>query len=520
MEPLWTRLLDYTDRETTLLTATASDITEFLDNYDKAYARFAALLAVMEKQAAAEAAAADKWTGLLQGVIVGTGVGLAAGALYEAATLAGKVAYEALGEIAEAGVGAGVDAGRGAINDAVAKAGPDFKPPPDLNNDKVARGLLSQLSQAWQAHAIMQQSVIAFTRVRDKVLDAARSGKPDPPNIVAVRPRLTALARALSRTEAALRNFDAAVNTPALRGTARGLEGDIWIKWLSEGNNSDAIHRQVLIARLTELGVFPRLGDRLGWSTSDTSPVRDAARAERVRLGNVGRVAVVIMPPRHNATLSEPSVPGIAMVRHDAYAVTGRPDPNPGGPVDRVRIAWTPGMFLRTGEVVRFTGTRSSGMITERLGPVLGVSQTERQAALADLGDLGRVQGAEAVELLGNLAFYATTQASESLPVGPGQDGVMQHQQFGREGFEDGILIRDPSGRTIVLLTPYISWGAARSAGDRHGVRRVLAIVTQPGPQQEAFDSQDVRVMLTPSAADVAQEIVTVHAAIGALGAR
>jgi hypothetical protein len=258
----------------------------------------------------------------------------------------------------------------------------------------------------------------------------------------------------------------------------------------------------------------------LGWSTSDTSPVREAARAEQGRLNRIGRVAVVAQPPRHNDNMVVASIPGVAIIRHDGYAATGRPDPHPSGPVEQVRIAWTPGMFLRTGEVVMLTGTDPAGMTTERLGPVLNVSSAERQTARDTVGEQGRGRKAEAVELLGGLVGYAAEQARESLPWARGKNDVMEHERFALDEFEDGILIRDPSGPALLLVTPYISWGAGRTAGDRHGARRVLAVITRPTTGMAAWEAQDVRMMISPAAHDVAKEILSAHRTLSAAGAR
>jgi hypothetical protein len=213
------------------------------------------------------------------------------------------------------------------------------------------------------------------------------------------------------------------------------------------------------------------------------------------------------------------SISGVARIRHDGYAATGRPDPHPGGPVEQVRIAWTPGMLLRTGEVVMLTGTDPAGMIAERLGPVLNVSSAEQQTARDTVGEPGRGRKAEAVELLGGLVGSAAEQARESLPWVRGKNDVMEHQRFVLEEFEDGILVRDPSTPALVLVTPYISWGAGRAAGNRHGARRVLAVITQPTTGMAAWEAEDVRMMTSPSAHDVAKEILAAHHTLGSSGA-
>ena len=222
------------------------------------------------------------------------------------------------------------------------------------------------------------------------------------------------------------------------------------------------------------------------------------------------------LPPRHDGNLVVPSVPGVALIRHDGYAAAGRPDPHPGGPVEQVRIAWTPGMFLRTGEVVMLSGTDPAGMTAERLGAVLAVTPAEQQSARSTVGDAGRGRKAEAVEALAPLAGYAAEQARQSLPWSPGRNGVTERQRFALEESEDGILIRDPSGRGLLLVTPYISWGAGRNAGDRHGVRRVLAITTRPAPGMGSWEAEDVRVMVSASAHDVAKEILRAYEALRA----
>ena len=46
------------------------------------------------------------------------------------------------------------------------------------------------------------------------------------------------------------------------------------------------------------------------------------------------------LPERADARIL-PSIPGVALIRHDAYAATGRPDPHPQSAAEQVRIAWT-----------------------------------------------------------------------------------------------------------------------------------------------------------------------------------
>ena len=93
-----------------------------------------------------------------------------------------------------------------------------------------------------------------------------------------------------------------------------------------------------------------------------------ASTAEAARLDRLGRLGVVVVPPRR-ARGTGPAKPGIARFRHDAYAAVGRIDPTPQAAEELVKIAWQEGIYLRTGEVVIMADTAPDGRC-EAPGPI------------------------------------------------------------------------------------------------------------------------------------------------------
>jgi len=176
------------------LSRVGKSVEAYLKRYDAAHAIFAARLSEAQKEAEEQ----KKWEQVMVGIIIGTGVGLVAGELYAATALVSKIIYEVAGEGAEAVVGQ-------VLGDPPTN---DFTPPPELNNDKVARGHLEKLLEAWRGLALLQAAAIKFIPVRDAQRGATK--------VTNIEGKLQHLSVALANTDAALNRFLTTVDTPVL----------------------------------------------------------------------------------------------------------------------------------------------------------------------------------------------------------------------------------------------------------------------------------------------------------------
>lgn len=376
-----------TSRATPQLSGVKQRIVAYLDRYEKAYGTFAATLSDAE-QAVAER---QKWTDVVKGILIGTGIGLAAGELYAAQTVLKKVLYEMAGEGAEAIVGAG------------AAAEPaSFAPPADLSSDKEALKHWKLLSGAWESLALLNAAGLKFDDFVEGVRDAAeglehleagkRAPKPAADYEATVKKaeqgdELGKLKQALADTEAALAKFVAAVDTPVLQRDARHLEQDMWVRWIARINQGRQIvfkdvstwdvktnqqaradYRRVY-ASLDEDAVKQRLKELdLGWALQNWAKSGDEMEAltrfyhwtlrEQENLGLVGRLGIVVLaPPLAPPGESPRTQPGVVKLRHDIYATTSRQDPDPSGKARYVEIENDAKTPLRVGQVVLLEST-------------------------------------------------------------------------------------------------------------------------------------------------------------------
>jgi len=278
------------------------------------------------------------------------------------------------------------------------------------------------------------------------------------------------------------------VRTPALNRGQALIEQDLWIRWLAEHGSLPGgvdLPRERLIAGRWQEKEFAQL-----------------AEEEVERLGLIGRVGVVVLPPR--ATLpwrSDDYFPGVIRLRHDAYAATGRAEPEeepPESPVAAikraamgdepfVRIAWQKGTFLRTGEVVLITSTSPRGVIANRIGTFPGrtlpVNQGERSWAMSMVGiDKPANFVPEAAALLREHVDGAIGRVAP-----PGKPIFFEDRVMYPPGdleatdTEDGVLVTDrrygKAGTKILLFTPLVSELAANAVQTAEARRKRTAAI-------------------------------------------
>ena len=458
-EEVWTALLGLSDRATAGLASVGGRIQGYLDRYDKAYGGFSGALT----KAQAQAAEAQKWDDVLRGIVIGVGVGLASGGLYNAATLLGKVAYEAAGE--------GIEAIVGQATQPAPKV--DFTPPPDLNNDKVARGQLQQLLQAWQALALVQAGGFKFSPVRDKLRDAANGHGAGPANAAQVETKVAELRRAVDAAERALQTFLVTADTPVLGRDEKTIEQDLWIRWmaLSGGNAGEMLQDDAAGDRMKQLGVAGRLvPDRTVFAGEQ---IQGFAQAEQGRMERIGRMGVVIVPPRQASGRGRERN-GVVRLRHDATAGSGRADPAAGGGEEYLQIGWERGRYLRPGEAVMVRATTSSGVTVDRAaGADLPVADSERRAAFGMLG----IQPGEYVPEAADALFGVVWGAIDWRSPDEGKLKLVKS--------EDGVLVTEDDGRKVILFGPLteLDWIDAEFRRQRVGAPWMVAINLEPGRQ-------------------------------------
>jgi len=447
VEDTWQALLAFSERATPRLSLVGKKVDDYLTRYDAAFGKFTKRLDKADREAAAE----RKWADAFAGFIIGAGVGMATGGLFNAASMLGKFVHESV----DAAAGAAVQAALGS-----APAEVDFKPPPELNNDKVARGQLQQLVKAWQAVSIVQASTLALSNRRD----AGRGGKGDA-NLVADFQRLRG---ALAQTEQALTVFLTSVDTPVLdRGEFR-LQQDMWIRWMSSSraNAREMLRDGSINERGHEMRIFGRVAEP--WTGMDErgETLQQLAKDEQARMGKIGQCGVVIVPPRPRSGHGR-AQPGVIRTRADAFTAAGRAVPEQFSP-DYAKLAYQQHTFLRPGEVVMVSETEPTGVVVDRLGPELGVGMGERQTAMQMLGIKENEYEPEAGAALEPYVSHALA--------------VLRDEPLKYTLHEDGVLVSHADGSKLVLFAPLTAgdWRYGAKRRDRVGARKVVLINWNP----------------------------------------
>ena len=163
--------------------------------------------------------------------------------------------------------------------------------------------------------------------------------------------------------------------------------------------------------------------------------------------------------------------------------------------------------------------TSPDGLLARRMNRSLSVSSREREDAFAALGEKSEYFVPEAAEAVGDIVWYAVGEAVKTLPrtpTGKGEQAVMQPYGLTLSKSEDGVLVSEPTGKAVILFTPYESWGSARNAGNRAGTKRVVAIVLGSAlASMQEFESGDVLVTKQSDDAFLARQILEARRALG-----
>jgi hypothetical protein len=475
VEDTWQALLAFSARATPELARVGRKVEDYLSRYDAAFAKFSGRLDKADKEAAAE----RKWADAMAGMIIGIGVGFASGGLYAAATVVGKLVHETV----DASAGFGIQQALGSPPAEV-----DFKPPPELNNDKVARGQLQQLVRAWQALSIVQASTLALSNRRD----TARAGKGDSKLVS----DFEHVRGALAQTEQALTVFLTTVDTPLLNRGEFRLQQDMWINWMSRSraNAREMIRGGSINERGNDLRIFGRLTEPYGELDQGSGEgLQQLAKAEQERMGMIGQVGVVIVPPRTRSGRGR-ARPGVVRTRDDAYTAAGRAAPQQGLGV-YAKLSYQQHMFLRPGEVVMISEIEPTGVVVERLGPELSVGIGERQTAMQMLGIKENEYEPEAGEVL----FPYVSNAL----------GVLRDEPLKLSESEDGVLVSHADGTKLVLFAPLTpgDWRAGATRRDRVGARKVVLINWNRQIEARAAREPGIVVLLQSDAYALADEI-------------
>ena len=478
----------FSQRATPRLGEVNKRVSEYLKEYGEAYEQFSKTLEEGER----EAVKTEKWQETALAIIMGTGIGLAAAALFEAETFLGETLWEVAKEGAKEVV---LHSDHGPQ--------PDFAPPPGVTLSDKAAVQWKGLAGVWAGLARLDNRALAFDDYRRTMREAveglttiARGGKAQKTAaeyeaIVAQAersPSRSKLKVALRRTEDALALFLEAFDSPVLTRTADELEQDLWIRWIASGEapkdfNDDqyqfflkkamAFKSEAVRAELERVGVTYRLDAREFWTSHLWSRGNEvektpwwevpadayerAKRAER-RVEQIGRLGVVVLVPQ---TRLEGGVggalSGVVHLRQDAYASARRQMPRPAPADEYIEIAWDRGVDLEPGQIVIVDTTSSTGVQVRPLGSNLPVRHEETNAALKYLGfdpvtfdELGSSQAAPNSLASENLLPLAREAVGW---------GIMKRTSWTITQLADeGVLISTKEG-PMVLVVPIDSFG-------------------------------------------------------------
>jgi hypothetical protein len=498
-ERVWQSLLAFDKRAPAAVHVTLVAVQDYIAHYDRAFASFKARLAEGER----EKAASEKWRDVMWTIAIGAALGVGAASLLEACKSL-KHAVEAsqlleLGfETAVHSADAAADAGVGQLREAASSEGPEFKAPHELEADYVARGYWEQVAKVSDVVSLTGSAVSDLSPVRDGLRAGYPAGKS-----AQISAWLNHVADAIAAADRSVTLFRTAVDTPLLLRTDDQISQDLWIRWMAESaaNAEWAGPRQ------------PGLNRRLVPGKWQEKELVDLARDEVERLNLIGRLGVVMVPPRATPRgESDYFYPGVVRLRHDAYQAAGRLEPKQpepetlpgimsqaaGGDEPFVEIAWEDQTYLRTGEVVLIYGTSARGVLAHRFGrgPMsLTVSKNERTWAFGMLGiEQPEYFHPEATQRLYTAVLAAANEYQ--LPYVSGTAGSdISTARLEVIETEDGVMVVDrglagPPGRPIALFAPLASertesdLQVAQERRKRTGVSKVIAIDLRYDPNR------------------------------------
>ena len=369
------------------LAAVEKRLVEYLGYYEEAYDRFVAVLA----KAKSDAAARKQRYEIVSGILIGTGVGLAAGAILKFAKGAYTVVAEAGSEVVESVLGGLGDADS-----------PDFAPPANLDPKLHSIPVRDQIMDAWRGLGKFNLTTHAFGNFRYDLLQLATDLKDDPTKErvaqvyqLVARLHIENIQGKLDELHESVYEFLVASGHPLLRKLAWDIEQDLWIQWidalrekdeeayhglsprvssaLAEAEKQGLVHlprpsfealdEGVIEKRLEEIGVLGARGgeSRLGvdfgrWTTaSDTEDAQRAARREVTQLNQVGRYGVV-------SDDIGPKGRGTVRIRNDLHEKLGKKPPTDQGPEGTFpAVLWSTDP-VKAWQIVRVMGTSSKGL--------------------------------------------------------------------------------------------------------------------------------------------------------------
>jgi hypothetical protein len=516
VDQVWADLLALAKREAHGLDSANKRIRYYLERYDRAYDSFTDWL----KNAKEESEAFDKWKDVMADIVVGAALGTGAGELFEAATLAGKIVEEVVVHSVEAGAVAGGER----VFESLGTPKPDFTPPPEVSADKVARGYLDKLSDAWRAFALLESGALELSPTRDALRDAAgargRGASPKPKlnveGLTATMKSLDKLSRAIADTDRKLAQFLTRVDTPLLGRSQTEIEQDLFIKWMALSSaNAEAFYASKLATGLEmwkRLSPFIDYREELHWGVHP----RMYAQLEAARIQHIGEIGVVVLPPRTRVYPPyEPGFrPGIVHLRPDLSALQNVTDDES----RYVEIAYSERTYLRPGEVVVMQTTSPRGLVPKRLDRSVSVSQGERSIALRKVGLKEGQFEPEAVEaLLGPveraITGYVLRAEYESKGSPTIEGGRRWTPRVATQETDDGVLVIDQLYRQkIVLFTPRTDDTVRNAAAQRArtGVPRIVAIELDPAERDHFQEIRTFSLVVTGHAdlQFIADEIV------------
>ena len=526
VQRIWDSLLAFSDRAPAAVHSTLLAVEGYIERYDRAFASFEVKLS----QAQRELARREMWRDVLSGIVVGAALGVGAAGLLRACEHIKEIVEES--RLLEFGFEAGVhtadsaaDAATERLREAVSREEPEFKAPRELQADHVARELWERVARASDGVSLTLSAIKDLSAVRDRLRGGHPVAKPEQ-----VSAWLDKVAAAVADANRSVTLFRTAVDTPLLLRSDEQISQDLWIRWMAESPANAEW------AGLRPPGVAERLVPGK-WQEKEAVHL---ARDEVERLNMIGRLGVVVVPPRATPPGNPgASLPGVVRLRHDAYGAAGRlepPRPEPetvAGAISKaasgeepfVRIAWEGQTYLRAGEVVLIYSTSASGVLAHRFGTAplsLPVSRDEQAWAFGMIGiDKPEHFHPEAAAGLHDAVWAAVNDVLPPQFV-PGTAGSPQAPRADVIDTEDGVMVVDyrmggRAGTRIVLFAPLASERTedyiqvAQERRKRTGVFKVVAIDLRNDPHR--IDRQkEIRqpgvVITSAQDADLRKEIL------------